>query len=51
MIVETANVNAENGNRKCQSVTLKLQLRVAYVLEAEYLAYKVKGFDIVLRKR
>jgi hypothetical protein len=48
MIVETANVNAEDGIEKHQWVKLKLQLGSTYVYEAEFMVYDVKGFDIYL---
>jgi len=51
MIVETANIKAEDGIEKRQRVKLKLRLVVAYVYEAEFMIYDVKGFDIVLGKR
>ena len=51
MIVETANIKAENGIEKRQRVILKLRLSASYVYEAEFMIYDVKGFDIVLGKR
>ena len=50
MIVETANVNAEDGLEKRQRVKLKLRLGVSYDYEAQFMVH-VKGFDIVLGKR
>jgi len=51
IIVETANINAEDGIQKHQRVKLKLRLSVSYVYEAEYMIHHIKGFDIVLQKR
>jgi len=51
MIVETANIKAEDGIEKRRRVQLKLRLSVSYVYEAEFTIYDVKGFDIVLGKR
>ena len=51
MIVETANIKAEDGIEKRQRVKLKLRLGASYVYEAEFTIYDVKGFDIVLGKR
>jgi len=50
MIVEMANINAEDGIEKCQRVKFKLQLSVSYVYQAEFMMYDVKGFDTVLGK-
>jgi len=50
MVVETANIKAEDGIEKRQRVQLKLRLGVSYVYEAEFTIYDVKGFDIVLGK-
>jgi hypothetical protein len=51
MIVETANIKAEDGIKKGQRVKLKLRLGASYVYDAEFTIYDVKGFDIVLGKR
>ena len=51
MIVEMANLKAEDGIEKRQRVKRKLQLGASYVYEAEFTIYDVKGFDIVLGKR
>jgi signal transduction histidine kinase len=51
MIVETANIKAEDGIEKCQRVKLKLRLGASYVYEGEFTIYDVKGFNIVLGKR
>ena len=51
MIVETANIMAEDGIEKHQRVQLKLPLSASYVYEAEFTIYDVKGFDIALGKR
>jgi len=51
MIVETAQIKAEDGIEKCQRVKLKQWLGAWYVYEAEFTIYDVKGCDIVLRKR
>jgi len=51
MIVETANIKAENGTEERQRVKLKLRLGVSYVYEAKFTIYHVKGFDIVLGDR
>jgi len=51
IIVETANIKAEDGIEKRQGVKLKLRLSASHVYEAEFTIYDVKGFDIVLGKR
>jgi hypothetical protein len=51
MIVETANIKAEDGIKKGQRVKLKLRLGASYVYDAELTIYDVKAFDIVLGKR
>jgi hypothetical protein len=51
MIVETANIKAEDGIEKRQRVKLKLRLGGSYVYEAEFTIYNLKHFDIVLGKR
>jgi len=51
MIVETANIKAEDDIEKRQRVKLKLQLGASYVYEAEFTIYDVKGFDTLLGKR
>jgi len=50
MIVETANIKAEDGIEKRQRVKLKLRLSASYVYDAEFTIYDVKGMDIVLGK-
>jgi len=51
MIVEPANLKAEDGIEKRQRVKLKLRLGASYVYEAEFTIYDVKCLDIVLGKR
>jgi hypothetical protein len=51
MIVETANIKAEDGIEKRQRVRLKLRLGASYVYEAEFTIYDVKGIDILLGKK
>jgi len=51
MIVEMANIKAEDGIKKCQRVKSKLRLGESYVYEAEFTIYNIKGFDSVLGKR
>ena len=50
-IVETANINAEDGIEKHQRAKLKLLLVASYVYEAKFIIYDVKDFDIVLSKQ
>jgi len=47
IIVETANIKAEDGIEKYQTVKLKLRLGASYVYEAEFMIDDIKGFDIV----
>jgi len=51
MIVETANIKAEDGIEKRQRVKLKLPLGASYVSEADFTIHDVKGFAIVVGKR
>jgi len=51
MIVDTANIKAEDGIEKSQRVKLKLRLGASYVYQAESTIYHIQGFDIVLGKR
>jgi len=51
MIVETANIKAEDGIEKHQRVKLKLRLGASDVYEAEFTIHDVKGFDNALGKR
>jgi len=51
MIVETANIKAEDGIENPQRVKLKLRLGASYVYEAEFTIYDHKGLDIVLGER
>jgi len=51
MIVETPNINAEDGIKKRQRVKWKLQRGALYVYEAEFMIYDIKGFDFVMGKR
>jgi hypothetical protein len=51
MIVETANIKAEDGLEKHERVKLKLRLGASYVYKAEFTIYDIKGFDIMLGKR
>jgi hypothetical protein len=51
MIVEMANINAQDGINKCQGVQLKLRLSASYVYEAQFTSYKVKGIHILQGKR
>jgi len=51
MIVETANIKAEDGIEKRQRVKLQLRLGASYIYVAEFTIYNVKGFDIVRGKR
>jgi len=51
MIVETANIKAEDGIKKHQRVKFKLLLGASYVHEAEFMIHDIKGFDIGLGKR
>jgi len=51
IMVETANIKAEDGIEKRQRVKLKLQLGASYIYVAKFTIYDVKGFDIVLGKR
>jgi len=50
-IVETANINAEDGIENQERVKLKLRLGASYVYEVDFIIDHLKGFDIVLRKR
>jgi len=50
MIVETANIKAEDGIEKRQRVKWKLRLGASYVYDAEFTIYDIKSFDIVLGK-
>jgi len=50
MIVEMANVNADDGTQNCQQVKLILRLGVFNVCKAEYTIHGIKGFDIMLGK-
>jgi hypothetical protein len=51
MIVETANIMAEDGIAKRQRVKFKLLLGASYVYEDEFTIYDVNGIDIVLGTR
>jgi hypothetical protein len=51
IIVEMANIKAEDGFENRQRVKLKLPLGALYVYEAEFTIYNVKGCDIVLGQR
>jgi len=48
MIVETANVNGEDGIEKRQQVELELKLGASCVYDAKFVVYDLNGFDIVL---
>lgn len=47
MILEMANVNAEDRIGKCQRVKFNIRLSASFVYEAEFTVYGVKGFAIM----
>jgi hypothetical protein len=51
MIVQMANIKAEDGIEKRERVKLKQRLGASYIYDAEFTIYDIKGFDIVLGKR
>jgi len=48
IIVETANVNAEEAIEMHQSVKLKLWLGASYLYEAKLMVYDIKGLMIMV---